>query len=117
MRDTLVIFDDTCSMCTRSVRFVRAFDWLARFRYTGFSTAAANIPELSAANLESGLRVRLADGSFRVGIDAVRSIAMRTPLGALLAWLLYVPPVHRIGDRAYRAVAARRHNSCRLPRR
>jgi hypothetical protein len=48
----------------------------------------------------------------------VRSIMMRTPLGALVGWLLYVPPARALANRLYCAIAARRHTSCRLhPRR
>lgn len=111
---TLVVFDDTCRMCTRSVRFVQAFDWLRRFQYAGFSTAATALPEVAQSELDEGIRVRHRDGSITIGIDAVRSIMMRTPLGVLVGWLLYVPPIRAVGDRVYRFVAARRGTSCRI---
>lgn len=110
---TLVVFDDTCRMCTRSVRLVRAFDWLRRFEFAGFSTAV-QLPEVAASELDEGIRVRFPDRSITIGIDAVRSIMVRTPLGALVGWLLYVPPIRAVGDRAYRFVAARRSTSCRI---
>lgn len=113
----LVVFDDTCRMCTRSVGFVRAFDWLHRFDYAGFSTAATEYPEVAATELDDGVRARFPDRSVSIGIDAVRSIMVRTPLGALVGWLLYVPPLRALGDRLYRAVAKRRHTSCRIPQR
>jgi predicted DCC family thiol-disulfide oxidoreductase YuxK len=110
----LVIFDDTCRMCTRSVRFVRAFDWLRRFEYAGFSEAAMQHPEVAASSLDDGLRARFPDGSMTVGIDAVRSIMVRTPLGALVGWTLYVPPIRAVARRVYCEIARRRHTSCRL---
>lgn len=108
----LIVFDHTCRMCTRSVRIVRAFDWLRRFRFAGFSTAAAQLPEVAASELDEGIRVRFPDRSITIGIDAVRSIMMRTPLGALVGWTLYIPPIRSLGDRAYRVVAARRGTTC-----
>ncbi len=64
--------------------------------------------------------MRFADGSVTLGADAVRSAAMRTPLGALVAWPLYVPGLHRLGTLAYGAIAARRRRrggACALPAR
>lgn len=110
----LIVFDDSCRMCTRSVRIIRAFDWLRRFEFAGFSTAAAQLPEVAASELDEGIRVRFPDRSITIGIDAVRSIMLRTPMGALVGWLLFVPPIRAIGDRAYRVVAARRGTSCRI---
>ena len=116
MQQAVIIFDDSCRMCTRSARLVRAFDWLRRFRSTGFYEARNTYPELVNADIDDGVRVRFRDGTYTVGVDAVRSIAMRTPLGALVGWLLYIPALRAIADRAYRSVAARRHRSCRIPR-
>jgi hypothetical protein len=51
-------------------------------------------------------------------VDAVRAIAIRTPLGALGAWLLYVPGLHRLGEHGYAQVAKRRRPegaACPLP--
>ena len=99
----LVVYDDSCAFCTRSVRLLRRLDWLRRLDDEGYSTAAERYPELGRGALGEGLRVRFADGSVTLGADAVRSAAMRTPLGALVAWPLYVPGLHGIGTAAYRA--------------
>jgi predicted DCC family thiol-disulfide oxidoreductase YuxK len=115
MERALVIFDDSCSMCTRSVRVLGALDWLRQFRTAGFYSALNAYPELGTADIDEGVRVRFPDGSYTVGIDAVRSMAMRTPLGALVGWLLYIPPLRAIGARVYGYIARRRHRSCRLP--
>ncbi|MCW2926607.1 MAG: hypothetical protein JWM86_575 [Thermoleophilia bacterium] len=96
------------------MRFVKAFDWLGRFTYEGYSTAMFTYPEVAGTDMDEGVRARFPDGSMTVGIDAVRSIAMRTPLGVLVGWLLYVPPIRAVARRAYCALARRRHTVCRL---
>jgi predicted DCC family thiol-disulfide oxidoreductase YuxK len=114
----IVVFDDGCPVCRRSVRLLRGMDWLRRLDTLGYSAAVERFPEVSRGTLGDGLRVRFPDGSVRVGIDAVRSIAMRTPLGAPLAWPLYVPGLRAVGDRAYRAYAVRRTrdaDACPIP--
>lgn len=116
----LVVYDDSCAFCTRSVRLLRRLDWLRRLDDEGYSTASERFPEIGRGALGEGLRVRFADGSVTLGADAVRSAAMRTPLGALVAWPLYVPGLHRLGTLAYGAIAARRRRrggACALPAR
>lgn len=110
----VVVFDDTCGICQRAVRFVKAFDWLRRFHFEGYSTAFSMFPEIAGTDMDEGVRARFPDGSVAVGIDAVRSIAMRTPLGALVAWTLYIPPIRWVGRKAYCWIAERRHTACRL---
>jgi predicted DCC family thiol-disulfide oxidoreductase YuxK len=114
----IVVYDDSCAFCTRSVRLLGALDWLRRLDRLGYSEAVVRYPEIGRGSLGDGLRVRFLDGSVALGVDAVRSAAIRTPLGALGAWLLYVPGLHALGARVYAAVAARRMRlgaSCKLP--
>lgn len=110
----VVVFDDTCGMCWKGVRLVRAFDWLHRFRFVGYFDAFDRYPEIAGTDMDEGVRARFPDASVTVGIDAVRSIAMRTPLGVLVAWTLYIPPIRWVARKAYCWVAARRHTTCKL---
>jgi len=116
----IVVYDDTCGMCRRSVRWVRRLDWLRRLDDLGYSVAVERYPELARGALGDGLRVRYPNGSVALGIDAVRAIAIRTPLGVLGAWALYLRPVHALGGRAYGGIARRRRPTgvaCPLPER
>jgi hypothetical protein len=100
------------------MRMLRALDWLRRLDRLGYSEAVVRYPELGRGALGDGLRVRFPDGSVALGVDAVRSAAIRTPLGALVAWPLYLPGLHGIGARLYARVAARRMalgGACELP--
>lgn len=110
----VVVFDDACGICWRGVHLVRTFDWLGRFAFVGYFDAFERFPEIAGTDMDDGVRARFPDGTVTVGIDAVRSIAMRTPVGALVAWTLYVPPIRWIARRAYCWVAARRHTVCAL---
>jgi predicted DCC family thiol-disulfide oxidoreductase YuxK len=114
----IVVYDDQCTFCGRSMRLLRRLDWLRRLDRLGYSEAVERYPEVGRGELGDGLRVRFPDGSVRLGVDAVRSAAIRTPLGALGAWTLYVPGLHGLGAKAYGALAARRMRlgaSCEVP--
>jgi predicted DCC family thiol-disulfide oxidoreductase YuxK len=103
-----VVFDGGCAYCRRQERRIRRLDWLGRFDTRAYDDAVVEWPEVGRGTLGDGLRVRFADGSVTVGIDAVRSIAVRLPLTSLPALLLWVPGLHRLGALAYGIVARRR---------
>lgn len=109
VRRPVVVYDSHCGMCRRTMRMVRACDWLGSFDHMAYDDAIRYFPQVSRELLDAGIRVLFPDGSVTVGIEAVRSIAVRTPLGFVPGLLLYLPPVRRAGDRAYRAIAARRN--------
>ena len=83
MSKPIVVYDDTCGMCRNSTLWVRRLDWLRRLDDLGYSQAVERYPEIGRGELGDGLRLRYPDGSVALGVDAIRGIAMRTPLGAL----------------------------------
>lgn len=103
-----VVFDGGCSFCRRQERLIQRLDWLRRFDSMPYDAAVIGWPEVGRGTLGDGLRVRFPDQTVTVGIDAVRSIALRLPLTAIPALLLWVPGLHALGAVAYRFVAARR---------
>lgn len=103
----IVVYDAGCQLCSRSIRLVRAFDWLRRFDDLGSAEAAVLYPETTGEGMD-GVRVRFPDGGITVGINAVRSIMLRTPAGFLCGLLLYVPGLHWIGERGYGWIARNR---------
>jgi len=111
----IVVYDDACGFCARSVRLMTGLDWLGRLDRLGYSVAVERYPEVARGLLDEGVRVRFPDGTVTVGIDAVRSALVRTPLGALPAALLYLPPVRLLGARVYRFVAAHRRRDLACP--
>jgi predicted DCC family thiol-disulfide oxidoreductase YuxK len=103
-----VVFDGGCSFCRRQERRIRRLDWFRRFDAVPYDAAVEVWPEVARGTLGDGLRVRFPDGSVTVGIDAVRSIAVRLPLTALPALRLWVRPVRAVGAAAYGFVARHR---------
>lgn len=102
------MFDGGCAFCRRQERLIGRLDWLHRFDTVPYGAAVQVWPEVARGTLGDGLRVRFPDGTVTVGIDAVRSIAVRMPLTALPALLLWLPGFRHLGDVLYRYVARRR---------
>lgn len=103
-----VVFDGGCGFCRRQERRVQRLDWLRRFDTRAYDDAVVDWPEVGRGTLGDGLRVRFPDGSVTVGIDAVRSIAVRLPATALPALLLWFPGIYQLGRVGYGIVARRR---------
>ncbi|MCZ4496175.1 MAG: hypothetical protein JWM25_758 [Thermoleophilia bacterium] len=103
-----VVFDGGCAYCRRQERRIRTLDWFGRFDAQPYDAAVQVWPEVARGTLGDGLRVRFPDGSVTVGIDAVRSIALRLPLTAIPAVLLWLPGIYQLARAAYRWKAARR---------
>lgn len=103
-----VVFDGGCSFCRRQERRVRRLDWLGRFDTRAYDDAVVDWPEVGRGMLGDGLRVRFADSSVTVGVDAVRSIAIRLPATVLPALLLWVPGIYQLARVGYGVVARRR---------
>lgn len=104
-RDTC-FYDAQCGLCRRTVRVLRALDWLRRLEFVDMNRAA-DLPVDPALAMQ-GMPMRTAGGRVLVGLPAVRRALMQTPLGASLAWALYLPGVSAVADRVYRWVAVHR---------
>jgi predicted DCC family thiol-disulfide oxidoreductase YuxK len=106
-------YDARCGLCVRSKRVLTALDWLGFLRFEDMNLAPDLPVPLDAAFL--GMPMRTKGGRVLVGYPAIRRALMRTPLGALVAWLLYVPGVSWVGRRVYDWVARHRpRTSCKL---
>jgi predicted DCC family thiol-disulfide oxidoreductase YuxK len=110
----LVVWDDHCAFCRDWVRSFRRLDWLRVHRFQGSSDPAVLAGAgVTREEADAALQLVTTTGSRASGFAAVRSILEHLPASFLWAPLLRLPPVHRLGDRAYRAVAARR--ACEVP--
>jgi predicted DCC family thiol-disulfide oxidoreductase YuxK len=113
-RSRLVVWDDHCTFCRDWVRSFRRLDWLRVHRFEGSSDPAVLAgAAIAREEADAALQLVTTTGTRLSGFDAVRSILEHLPASFLWAPVLRLPPVRRVGDRAYRRVAARR--ACEVP--
>lgn len=121
----IVLYDGDCPFCRRSVRILRALDWLGRLEFQS-ARDTANLPRTTVSLdriklLEEMHVVTPARDRAYVGFSAFRWIAWRLPLTWPLAPFLYIPGVLTLGNRVYRLVARNRFDlvpcddHCRVP--
>lgn len=108
----LLLYDGQCPLCRRSVAILTKLDWLRRLDCRD-ARDEANIPPfeppLNPVRLLEEMHLVTPDGR-RVyhGFGAFRWMAWRLPLLWLMAPLLYLPGVPRLGQRVYLLVARNR---------
>lgn len=106
MKQDTCYYDARCGLCRRTTRVLRRLDWLGALRFEDMNTAR-DLPVPLAAAME-GMPMRTHDDRTLIGFSAVRRALIRTPIGALFAWILYVPGLGWLAQRVYRHVAATR---------
>ncbi|MEZ6242426.1 MAG: DUF393 domain-containing protein [Phycisphaerales bacterium] len=112
-RDTCY-YDGRCGMCRRTVRTLRALDWLGRLDFVDLNTAGDDLP-VSLDDAMRGMPMRTRANRVLVGFPAVRRALLQTPLGALPAALLSLPGISHAGRPIYNWIAAHRpRDACRL---
>jgi predicted DCC family thiol-disulfide oxidoreductase YuxK len=104
----IVVFDDGCGFCQRSVRVLRALDRGGVYRYEGSSNAAL-LAELGITEQEADQELKFAAGG-RVfgGYDGIVEALRGLPALGWVAALMRLAPVRWVGRKVYRRVAARR---------
>jgi predicted DCC family thiol-disulfide oxidoreductase YuxK len=113
-RDTCY-FDGRCGLCRRSVAWLRRLDWLGRLAFIDIFRAAPGELPVGLDLAMTGMPMRTGDGRVLLGFPAVRRALARTPLGAVVAWALYLPGVSALGGRVYRSIALnRRRDACAI---
>ncbi len=109
-----VIYDGDCPLCRKSVAILRKLDWLQRLEYVNARAAEQPLvqqPLLAAAPLLDEMHLLTPSGEHLYhGFSAFRWMAWRLPLCWLIAPLLYVPGVPRLGQRIYLWVAGNRYH-------
>ncbi len=104
----IVVWDDSCTFCGGWVRWFRRLDWLAAHRFLGLSDPEAyRATGVSREEAAGALQLVSAEGRAS-GFDAVRGVLETLPASFLWAPYLAIPPIRKMGRRAYRAVARRR---------
>ena len=108
MSGGLVIYDDRCGFCRRSVVLLQALDRAGRLRFEGSSNVAVlQEAGLTSADADDELKVVLG-GAVHGGYDAIVEAVAQLPVTSWVAPMLKLKPVRWAGRRIYRRVAARR---------
>ena len=124
----VVLFDGWCPLCVGTIRFVLKRDRTRLFRFAPFDSATARdlldrcaIEPHALDGVRSGTTVALISrGRLQTKSDAALGIVARLPLPWRALSVLRLVP-RSIRDRAYSAVARRRHriwgrlDSCHVP--
>lgn len=120
MTPIAVFYDGHCGLCLRSIRVLRALDWLRRLRFVDFHEEALRqqiAPDIPYDDLDRALHIRYADGRTLTGFAAFRALCWSLPPLWLLGPFFYLPGATFIGDRVYAGIAERRrrctHERCR----
>lgn len=110
-----IIYDGACAFCRRQMESIRRLDRAGVFELVPNQAPGLvdRFPQLANADLQTGLRVVLPDGSVSSGADAVYEIARRLPGRRWVAWLYRVPGLHQLARLAYKKIAQNRYRlSC-----
>jgi predicted DCC family thiol-disulfide oxidoreductase YuxK len=115
-----VFFDGACGICAGAMAVVRRLDLLRRVSMLDvvrdWPAIPTRVPMLTREMCLNEMHAVTASGAVVRGFHAYRALAWVVPLGWVLIPLLYVPGVNWLGERTYRAIAARRHRAaCILP--
>ena len=104
----VVIYDDRCGFCQRSVALIRWLDRGGRFRYEGSSNLKAlEEAGLTSAEADDELKVFIA-GTVYGGYDGIVEALGQLPAASWAVPVLKHGLVRRAGRRIYRYIAARR---------
>ncbi len=101
-------YDGQCGVCRTGVRRLTRLDWLGNLEAIDFNALPLDKRPVEESVFAGGMPLHTRDGRLLVGFPAIRHALFHTPIGMLVAWLLYVPGLSHLGGWAYDAFARRR---------
>jgi predicted DCC family thiol-disulfide oxidoreductase YuxK len=104
-------YDGWCGRCRRTIRVLKALDWLERLDIRDMTAVPESELPVSMDVALTGMPMRTADGRILVGFKAIRRALAQTA-GAPVAWFMYLPGVSQVGERVYNFVARTRRRVC-----
>ena len=108
MGQGIVVYDDGCGFCKRSVRVLQAMDRGGAYRYEGSSNAAL-LAELGITAAEADAELKFAlEGRVYGGYDGIVEALRGLPWLGWAAALMGLAPARWAGRKIYRRVAAQR---------
>ncbi|MFQ5505099.1 MAG: DCC1-like thiol-disulfide oxidoreductase family protein [Planctomycetota bacterium] len=106
-----LVHDGSCGFCRRALAVALALDWTRRIEaldVRDWKQVRDRFPELDEQACIRDMHAVDARQKVSAGYSAYRSLAWRLPLTSLFAWILYLPPVIKRGERIYRRLAGGR---------
>lgn len=112
----VVLYDDQCPLCAQQMRLIRRLDWFGAIAPMPLShpEASALAAGIEREQLLEALHCIAPGGKVHRGARAIRRIAMRMPLTAPLALILWIPGMIFAAEWIYRRVSQSRHRLSRL---
>lgn len=111
-RRRVLVWDESCSVCSAFVRWLGRLDWLGAVRTVRLSESEeCRRAGIDPAAAGEGLYLVALDGTVHSGFAAVRRVLEVLPISFLWAPLLGLAPIRAVGGRAFRAAAAHRARS------
>ena len=112
----IVLYDDSCPLCTFQMRVITWMDWFNTVSLLPLShpRAAQVAPTLTREALLEAIHCVAGDGRIYRGARCLRFIGLRMPLGAPVALVLWIPGVIWVAEKIYARVSRHRHLLSRL---
>jgi predicted DCC family thiol-disulfide oxidoreductase YuxK len=115
-RSNIVLYDDTCSMCSFQMCLLRWLDWFGVATILPISDARALevAPCLTRAELMEAIHCVTPQDRVYRGARCIRHLGMRIPLLTPLSLVLWIPGVIWIADRVYGWISRNRQPLSRV---
>ena len=106
----VVLYDDSCPMCTFQMRVLTWLDWRDAVRLIPLSSAESRerAPQLTPEELREAIHCVSPDGRVYRGARAFRHLGFQIPALIPLALVLWIPGVIWIAEKIYMAVSRNR---------
>ena len=112
----LLLYDDSCPLCTFQMRAITWLDWFKRLNMKPLSEAQEKspLPGIEPEMLRAAIHCRSTEGRIYRGARALRFVGMRLPAAMPLAVFLWIPGVIPVAEVVYMWVSRNRHFFSRI---
>ncbi len=106
-----LIYDAHCQLCESTKNWIRRWGKNREIRFLHFEDpqACALQADLNGAEYLDAIRLMDSEGRFWKGPDAVRHLLKVLPCGRPIAWILLLPGMYYLAEKAYAWVARNRY--------
>jgi predicted DCC family thiol-disulfide oxidoreductase YuxK len=110
MRRATIVYDGSCNLCRRGLRWIYRFDWFKKFDALPYQSDQLHerFPQLNRADCERVIHVVFSDERVYVGGDALRKIYLCMPATFIVGVIMTIPPLPSVVRKIYSWIASRR---------